>query len=67
MDACGSGHGVGCLEETMPVDGLDPIRNVFSHVSAGKLRKVALMLNAILAQGDLPTARGKAAEVAAGA
>jgi putative transposase len=29
-------------------------RNVFSHVPAGKLREVALMLKAIHAQEDLP-------------
>jgi len=31
-------------------------RNVFSHVPAGKLREVALMLKAIHAQEDLPAA-----------
>ena len=40
-------------------------RNVFSHVPAGKLREVALMLKAIHAQEDLPAAQGKAAEVVA--
>ena len=38
-------------------------RNVFSHVPAGKLREVALMLKAIHAQEDLPAAQRKAAEV----
>ena len=36
-------------------------RNVFSHVPAGKLREVALMLKAIHAQEDLPAAQRKAA------
>src|SRR5262245_3637217 len=40
-------------------------RNVFSHVPAGKLREVALMLKAIHAQEDLPAAQRKAAEVVA--
>jgi transposase-like protein len=40
-------------------------RNVFSHVPAGKLREVALMLKAIHAQEDLATAQRKAAEVVA--
>jgi hypothetical protein len=35
-------------------------RNVFSHVPAGKLREVALMLKAIHAQEDLPAAQRKA-------
>jgi transposase-like protein len=38
-------------------------RNVFSHVPAGKLREVALMLKAIHAQEDLPAAQRNAAEV----
>ena len=40
-------------------------RNVFSHVPAGKLREVALMLKAIHAQEDLPAAQRKAGEVVA--
>jgi putative transposase len=40
-------------------------RNVFSHVPAGKLREVALMLKAIHAQEDLPAAQRKAAEIVA--
>ena len=40
-------------------------RNVFSHVPAGKLREVALMLKAIHAQEDLAAAQRKAAEVTA--
>ena len=40
-------------------------RNVFSHVPAGKLREVALMLKAIHAQEDLPAAQRKAADVVA--
>jgi len=40
-------------------------RNVFSHVPAGKLREVALMLKAIHAQENLDAARRKAAEVVA--
>jgi hypothetical protein len=40
-------------------------RNVFSHVPAGKLREVALMLKAIHAQKDLPAAQRKATEVVA--
>ncbi len=40
-------------------------RNVFSHVPAGKLREVALMLKAIHAQESLEAARRKAAEVVA--
>jgi putative transposase len=40
-------------------------RNVFSHVPAGKLREVALMLKAIHAQEDLSAAQRKAAEVIA--
>ena len=40
-------------------------RNVFSHVPAGKLREVALMLKAIHAQEDLAAAQRKAAEVVA--
>ena len=40
-------------------------RNVFSHVPAGKLREVALMLKAIHAQEDLATAQRKASEVVA--
>ena len=40
-------------------------RNVFSHVPAGKLREVALMLKAIHAQEDLAAAQRKAAEVIA--
>ena len=40
-------------------------RNVFSHVPAGKLREVALMLKAIHAQEDLPAAQRKATEVVA--
>ena len=40
-------------------------RNVFSHVPAGKLREVGLMLKAIHAQEDLRTAERKAAEVVA--
>jgi len=38
-------------------------RNVFSHVPAGKLREVALMLKAIHAQEDRAAARRKADEV----
>jgi putative transposase len=38
-------------------------RNVFSHVPAGKLRQVALMLKAIHAQESLEAAGRKAAEV----
>ena len=41
-------------------------RNVFSHVPAGKLRAVALMLKAIHAQESLEAARRKATEVVAG-
>jgi transposase-like protein len=40
-------------------------RNVFSHVPAGKLRAVALMLKAIHAQESLEAARRKATEVVA--
>src|SRR5580704_12042560 len=40
-------------------------RNVFSHVPAGKLREVALMLKAIHAQEDLDAAQRNAAEVIA--
>jgi transposase-like protein len=40
-------------------------RNVFSHVSAGKLREVAVMLKAVHAQEDLAAAQRKAAEVVA--
>jgi putative transposase len=40
-------------------------RNVFSHVPAGKLREVALMLKAIHAQESLDAARRKAADVVA--
>jgi len=40
-------------------------RNVFSHVPAGKLREVALMLKAIHAQEDPAAAQRKAAEVVA--
>jgi putative transposase len=40
-------------------------RNVFSHVPAGKLREVALMLKAIHAQEDLPAAQRKVADVVA--
>src|SRR4029077_195634 len=40
-------------------------RNVFSHVPAGKLREVALMLKAIHAQEDLEAAQRKTGEVAA--
>src|SRR6201991_957902 len=40
-------------------------RNVFSHVPAGKLREVALMLKAIHAQEDLQAAQRKAAEIVA--
>jgi putative transposase len=40
-------------------------RNVFSHVPAGKLREVALMLKAIHAQEDLQAAQRKATEVIA--
>jgi putative transposase len=40
-------------------------RNVFSHVPAGKLREVALMLKAIHAQEDLDAAQRKVAEVIA--
>src|ERR1700754_259133 len=40
-------------------------RNVFSHVPAGKLREIALMLKAIHAQEDLPAAQRKAAEIVA--
>ena len=40
-------------------------RNVFSHVPAGKLREVALMLKAIHAQEDLAAAQRKAGEVVA--
>jgi putative transposase len=40
-------------------------RNVFSHVPAGKLREVALMLKAIHAQESLDAARRKVAEVVA--
>jgi transposase-like protein len=39
--------------------------NVFSHVAAGKLREVALMLKAIHAQEDLPAAQRKATDVVA--
>jgi putative transposase len=35
-------------------------RNVFSHVPAGKLREVALMLKAIHAQEDLQATQRKA-------
>jgi putative transposase len=38
-------------------------RNVFSHVPAGKLREVALMLKSVHAQEDLAAAQRKAAEV----
>src|SRR5882762_5074561 len=38
-------------------------RNVFSHVPAGKLREVALMLKAIHAQENLAAAQRKASEV----
>jgi transposase-like protein len=40
-------------------------RNVFSHVPAGKLRDVALLLKAIHAQEDLEAAQRKAGEVVA--
>ena len=40
-------------------------RNVFSHVPAGKLRAVALMLKAIHAQENLEAARRKATEIVA--
>src|ERR1700704_5534744 len=40
-------------------------RNVFSHVPAGKLREVALMLKAIHAQENLAAAQRKASEVVA--
>jgi transposase-like protein len=40
-------------------------RHVLSHVPAGKLREVALMLKAIHAQEDLAAAQRKAAEVTA--
>lgn len=40
-------------------------RNVFSHVPAGKLREVALMLKAIHAQEDLEAAQRKATDVVA--
>jgi transposase-like protein len=40
-------------------------RNVFSHVPAGKLREVALLLKAIHAQEDLQAAQRKAGEVVA--
>ena len=40
-------------------------RNVFSHVPAGKLREVALMLKAIHAQEDLAAAQRKTGEVVA--
>ena len=40
-------------------------RNVFSHVPAGKLREVALLLKAIHAQEDLEAAQRKAGEVVA--
>jgi len=40
-------------------------RNVFSHVPAGKLRDVALLLKAIHAQDDLEAAQRKAGEVVA--
>ena len=40
-------------------------RNVFSHVPAGKLREVALMLKAIHAKKDLQAAQRKAADVVA--
>ena len=40
-------------------------RNVFSHVPAGKLRAVALMLKAIHAQESLEAARRKATEIVA--
>src|SRR5512143_265009 len=40
-------------------------RNVFSHVPAGKLREVALMLKAIHAQEDFQAAQRKTAEVVA--
>src|SRR4030088_2758155 len=40
-------------------------RNVFSHVPAGKLREVALMLKAIHAQEDLPAAQRKPPAAAA--
>jgi putative transposase len=40
-------------------------RNVFSHVPAGRLREVALMLKAIHAQEDLQAAQRKAAEIVA--
>jgi putative transposase len=40
-------------------------RNVFSHVPAGKLREVALMLKAIHAQEDLAAGQRKAGEVVA--
>jgi len=39
--------------------------NVFSHVPAGKLREVALMLKAIHAQENLEAARRKATEIVA--
>lgn len=39
--------------------------NVFSHVPAGKLREVALLLKAIHAQEDLEAAQRKAGEVVA--
>ena len=38
-------------------------RNVFSHLPAGKLREVALLLKAIHAQEDLEAAQRKAGEV----
>jgi len=40
-------------------------RNVFSHVPAGKLREVALMLKAIHAQEDRAAAQRKAADIVA--
>jgi putative transposase len=40
-------------------------RNVFSHVPAGKLREVALMLKAIHAQEDFQAAQRKTAEIVA--
>src|SRR5262250_2062954 len=40
-------------------------RNVFSHVPAGKLREVALLLKAIHAQEDLEAAQRKAGDVVA--
>ena len=40
-------------------------RNVFSHVPAGKLREVAVLLKAIHGQEDLEAAQRKAGEVVA--